>query len=289
MNINTISDLRAAWEGIRNDTRRGASELLRQALESLADFMTQPRPAEREIDFESLCGELAGLRQDMVGFANSARLLDRTGAGRMLKSLNDLREYLDKVPDRIAEAAAGALDGSEMTIMTNSRSSATEKTLLALAESGRLKQVLQMESRPACEGRDNTEKLLASGISVTVLPDGAIGCWLEAADGVIVGSDAVGENGDFLGKIGCFPLACLARRRNIPYYVAAEKLKITPELLTLETVNQRFTGEPLAWGNHSERLSLSHIIFERTPGDLVTGFLTESGLIYPPLSRMFLS
>lgn len=284
--ITTVSDLHTAWQEIREDTRQGASELLRQALKALADYLVQAGPMADDFDLDSLLEELAVLRQDMVGFANSARLLKRAEADDVYDSLQGLRRYLDQAPDKIGKTAVEILSGASMTIMTNSRSSATESALLALAEAGRLDRVLQMESRPAFEGRDNANKLLSAGIQVTVLPDAAMGCWLEQADAVVVGADAIQESGDFIGKIGCWPLACLAWRKSIPFYVAAERLKITSSLPALETVNQRFTGTLLDWGEGSGRLTLSHIIFELIPGELIAGFLTESGLLLPPLTKL---
>ncbi len=284
-NITTVNELRSCWQEVRQDTRRGASELLRQALDGLAEWLSQVEPeSDEKLDLNSLCRELENLRRDMVGFRNSARLLDKSGIVPLRNSLRDLRGYLDRVPEEIAELAGESIPGEKLTVMTVSRSSGVENILCYLNERGRLHQVLQLESRPAFEGRDNAEKLLAAGIRVTILPDAAMGCWIEQADIILVGADAVGTNGDFIGKIGCLPLACMAERRELPFYVVAESLKVTNSTPSLETVNQRFTGEPLAWGLKAEGLTLSKVIFERVPADLVTGYLTESGLQYPPLA-----
>ena len=50
--------------------------------------------------------------------------------------------------------------------------------------------------------------------SATVLRAGAVSC-------VIVGTDRTAANGDVANKIGTYPLAVLARRHNVPFYVAA--------------------------------------------------------------------
>ncbi len=141
-----------------------------------------------------------------------------------------------------------------------------------------------MESRPAYEGRKNAERLLEYGIHVTVIPDAAIGYWIQNADVVIVGADAISVEGDFLGKIGCYPLGLLARDKGVGYYVTAERLKFIHVLPDEDEANLDSPAEQLRWEGVSSHLALSNIIFESTPGGLVTGYLTEFGLQKPPLS-----
>lgn len=279
---NAVAELERAWLKIKNDQTRGASELLRESLRSLQGFLEDIESTDyAEID--SFVNELANLRRDMVGFSNCVRMVNTENIDDVKRSVSQLLEYLDQAPNRIAEHAAKIIT-KPSCILTMSRSSVVEHIILRLERSGKLKRVIQLESRPALEGRLNAERLLDHGIQVTVIPDAAIGFWIDSADYVFVGADAVAVDGSFMGKIGCRPLALLAEKSGVPFYVAAERLKFVQELAAEREVNQKFSGDLIGWGILSEHLILSNIIFERTPGDLVSGFITEFGLQKPPLS-----
>ena len=47
-------------------------------------------------------------------------------------------------------------------------------------------------------------------------------------DRVVVGADRVAANGDVANKVGTYPLAVLAQRHGVPFYVAAPLSTIDP-------------------------------------------------------------
>lgn len=279
---NAVAELERAWLKIKNDQTRGASELLRESLRSLQDFLENIESTDYP-DIDSYVNELAGLRRDMVGFSNCVRTVNTENIDDMKGSVSQLLEYLDQAPGRIAEHAEKIIT-KPACILTMSRSSVVEHIILRLERYGKLTRVIQLESRPALEGRLNAERLLDHSIHVTVIPDAAVGFWIDSADYVFVGADAVAVDGSFMGKIGCHPLALLSEKSGVPFYVAAERLKFVQELAAEREVNRKFSGDMIGWGILSEHLTLSNIIFERTPGNLVSGYITEFGLQKPPLS-----
>jgi translation initiation factor 2B subunit (eIF-2B alpha/beta/delta family) len=277
-----VAELERAWLKIKNDQTRGASELLRTALRALQDFLKNIESSDY-MEIDSFVNELANLRRDMVGFSNCARTVSTENIDDLNNSVYQLLEYLDQAPNKIADHAEKIVM-RPASILTMSRSSVVEHIILRLERSAKLLRVIQLESRPALEGRLNAERLLDHNINVTVIPDAAIGFWIDSADYVFVGADAVAVDGSFMGKIGCHPLALMAQKSGVPFYVAAERLKFVHELMAERDVNQNFSGDMVGWGMLSEHLTLSNIIFERTPGDLVSGYITEFGLQKPPLS-----
>ncbi len=275
-------ELEETWNMVGSDRTHGASELLKSALHALLKFIESINAPDYG-DIESLMSDLANLRTDMVGFSNCVRLINTESIDSLSNSVSQLLEYLDQAPEKIGENAVKSIF-KPVTIITNSRSSIVERVILYLHDSNKLKQVIQTESRPAYEGRKNAERLVDGGVNVTVIPDAAMGYWINYADTVIVGADAVAVDGSFLGKIGCYPLALLARHTGISYYVAAERLKFVHYLPNLLEANQKFTGDAIGWGVNSDRLLLSNIVYETTPGELVTGYFTDYGLQKPPLT-----
>src|SRR6188768_48004 len=66
-------------------------------------------------------------------------------------------------------------------------------------------------------------ELAQAGVPHTLLPDVAAGHLMATGevDVVIVGADRIAANGDTANKVGTYPLAVLAARHGIPFYIAA--------------------------------------------------------------------
>ncbi|MFQ5904688.1 MAG: S-methyl-5-thioribose-1-phosphate isomerase, partial [Candidatus Binatia bacterium] len=93
----------------------------------------------------------------------------------------------------------------------------------AMKESGKEVEVLVNETRPFLQGARLTAwELKKDKIPVTLLTDNMVGYLMQHSkvDAVIVGCDRVAANGDVANKIGTYGIAVLARRHNIPFYVA---------------------------------------------------------------------
>jgi len=150
--------------------------------------------------------------------------------------------------------------------------------------------VYASETRPRLQGaRLTTWELQQEGIPVTLIADN-MAAWLMKqgqVDMVIVGADRIAKNGDTANKIGTYSLALLARAHNIPFYVAAPSSTID---LSIETgdeipIETRHADE-VAW-IHDETICPEGIpcynpAFDVTPAELITGIITENGLIKTP-------
>eukprot|EP01028_Stygiella_incarcerata_P009755 TRINITY_DN46903_c0_g1_i2.p1 TRINITY_DN46903_c0_g1~~TRINITY_DN46903_c0_g1_i2.p1 ORF type:complete len:371 (-),score=84.19 TRINITY_DN46903_c0_g1_i2:915-2027(-) len=101
--------------------------------------------------------------------------------------------------------------------------------LLDLWERGRRFEVMITEGRPFWEGYRLSEKLREAGIKSTIILDTAVGHFFERIDFVLVGAEAVMENGGILNKIGTFTLGVLAKAFHKPFYVAVETYKFVRE------------------------------------------------------------
>jgi methylthioribose-1-phosphate isomerase len=160
----------------------------------------------------------------------------------------------------------------------------------ALAREGRLDEVLVDETRPLLQGARLTAwELGRAGVAHRVLADGAAGSALAhaMADAVIVGCDRVAANGDTANKVGTYPLAVLAARHGVPFLVAGPLSSFdatTPDGAAIE-VEERPASEVLGFGGVSTTPSGSDAwnpAFDITPADLVTAFVTEAGVLWPP-------
>jgi methylthioribose-1-phosphate isomerase len=146
------------------------------------------------------------------------------------------------------------------------------------------------ETRPLLQGARLTAwELRRLGIPFRVLPDAAAGSLLARGevDRVVVGADRIAANGDTANKIGTYPLAVLARRHEVPFYVAAPLSTIDPATATGAEIpiEERAPGEVThvaGVGVTPEGAEALNLAFDVTPADLITAIVTEVGVLEPP-------
>jgi len=103
---------------------------------------------------------------------------------------------------------------------------------------------------------------------------------------VIVGADRIASNGDTANKIGTYQLAIAAKFHKIPFFVAAPVSTFdfscrNGELIQIE---ERDSDELLSIGKSivSKAKKGRNPAFDITPRKLITGIITEKGIIYSP-------
>jgi methylthioribose-1-phosphate isomerase len=156
-------------------------------------------------------------------------------------------------------------------------------------ESGRRLAVFADETRPLFQGARLTAwELLACGIPVTVLVDGAAGHLLATGRvaSCIVGADRITAGGDVANKIGTYALAVLARAHGVPFFVAAPSSTFD---LAIDSgadipIEERAAAEvlaPLGVPAAPAGAAAFNPAFDVTPAALVTAIVTERGVVRP--------
>ncbi len=160
----------------------------------------------------------------------------------------------------------------------------------AAHRAGRLERVYADETRPWLQGARLTAwECLRDGIPCTLLADSAAATLLALGrvDVVVVGADRIAANGDAANKIGTYPLAVLAHRHDVPFYVAAPTSTLDLSLPTGDAIaiEQRppsevthVAGAPMA----PEGVEVFNPSFDLTPADLIAGIVTERGVARAP-------
>ena len=155
---------------------------------------------------------------------------------------------------------------------------------------GRLEMVYADETRPLLQGARLTAwELIEDNIPVTLITDN-MAAWVmqtQHIDSVIVGADRIAANGDTANKIGTYGVALAAKYHQIPFYIAAP---ISTFDFTLETgkqipIEERSADEVRLL--HSvvtapQQVNVFNPAFDVTPGELITGIITEYGVISAP-------
>lgn len=156
------------------------------------------------------------------------------------------------------------------------------------------------ETRPLLQGaRLTSYELQRAGIDVTLICDNMASIvmkngWVQAC---LVGCDRIAANGDTANKIGTSGVAILAKHYGIPFYVLGPSstidmscptgAQIEIELRDPDEIKKKFYEKPMAL----DEVKCYNPAFDVTDHTLITGIVTEKGILYPPfcdsLSELF--
>ena len=154
-------------------------------------------------------------------------------------------------------------------------------------------QVFADETRPRQQGaRITTLELTMDGIPVTLITDGMCSYFMKKGmiDMVCVGADRIAANGDAANKIGTYTVAIAAKYHNIPFYVAAPlstidtSIKSGDDIIIEERSHDEVThinGKPIC----AEGVNIINPGFDVTPHELITGIITEKGILRPDYTK----
>ncbi len=186
-------------------------------------------------------------------------------------------------------------DGDTVLTHCNAGALATVDYGTALAplriakEKGKNLKVFATETRPVMQGaRLTTYELAKDGFDVTLIADTAVGLTMMKGyiNKVIVGADRVLKDGTTLNKIGTFQVATLAKRFNIPFYVALPSSTLDLKSKVEDVVIEERPPEEIFYIK-GKRIAPRGIkafnpAFDITPPELITAIITEKGVYYPP-------
>jgi methylthioribose-1-phosphate isomerase len=146
---------------------------------------------------------------------------------------------------------------------------------------GLVTHVLVDETRPLLQGSRLTAwELERAGIPASVIADSAAGSLMARGevDLVVTGADRIARNGDAANKIGTYPLAVLAERHRIPFYVVAPTSTLDPATPNGAEIpiEERDPAEV------TERFAAQNPAFDVTPASLITAIVTEEGVHRAP-------
>ncbi|HEX2649283.1 MAG TPA: S-methyl-5-thioribose-1-phosphate isomerase [Burkholderiales bacterium] len=150
--------------------------------------------------------------------------------------------------------------------------------------------VIACETRPYLQGARLTAwECVQEGIPCTLITDSMAGHLISRGevDLVIVGADRIAANGDTANKIGTYPLAVLARRHGLPFYVAAPLSTFDPAIPEGSAIPIEERPAEEVTGHRGARwapqgVKVRNPAFDVTPAELITGIICEKGVATAP-------
>ena len=160
-------------------------------------------------------------------------------------------------------------------------------------DAGKRISVIANETRPYLQGARLTAwEMVQENIPVTLVTDNMAGHLMQRGgiDVIVVGADRIAANGDAANKIGTYILAVLAERHHVPFYVAAPLSTIDLAIAdgSAIPIEERDSAEVTGFRGERwapEGVSVANPAFDVTPAALITGLITEKGVITRPDTR----
>jgi methylthioribose-1-phosphate isomerase len=157
-------------------------------------------------------------------------------------------------------------------------------------DAGKKVAVIADETRPFLQGARLTAwELQKDNIPVTVITDNMAGHIMKQGkiDAVVVGADRIAANGDAANKIGTYMVAVLAKRHNIPFYVAAPISTIdlncpTGDEIPIEERDPREVTHVRENQLTPDGVDIHNFAFDVTPNELIAAIITDKGITRPP-------
>jgi methylthioribose-1-phosphate isomerase len=201
---------------------------------------------------------------------------------------------------RLGEHGAALLPAGRVRALTvcNAGALATSGIGTALAplyhavEQGREVEVYACETRPLLQGsRITAWELLRAGVPCTVVIDSAAPLLLRdgAVDIVFTGADRIAANGDVANKVGTYALAVHAARAGVPFYVVAPSSTLDLQTATGRDIEIEHRDADEVRRGYGLLTAPAEVpvyapAFDVTPAELITGIVTDSGVIRPPFA-----
>ncbi|MCW5695669.1 MAG: S-methyl-5-thioribose-1-phosphate isomerase [Bauldia sp.] len=279
--------------------REGPVDAMRRRLPEVAAYLNAARPTAVNLSWA-----LRRMEQ------RAARSTTATTAAELYAALVDEAEAIHREDQAlclgIGEAGA-ALIAAGAGVLTHCNAGALATSGIGTAtapmylahRAGVPFRVYADETRPLLQGARLTSwELGRAGVDVTLIADTMTASMMAEGriDLVITGTDRVAANGDVANKIGTLGVAILARHFGIPFYVACPSSTIDLDCPTGADIpiEERASDEVTSFGARRtapDDVKVRNPAFDVTPNELVTGLITERGIVSAPygenLARLF--
>lgn len=277
-----------ALEALR--LQESPKEIFHQGMEAGFEVLAQSRPTAVNLFW-------ALNRMRHVWETVPPTMMNEAVASLLLEEAHEVMAEDIRINRAMGEFGASLLtDGARVLTHCNAGALATAGHGTALGvfrsavEAGKKISVIADETRPFLQGARLTAwEMVQENIPVTLITDNMAGFMMSRGeiDAIVVGTDRVAANGDVANKIGTYMVAVLAHRHKIPFYVACPLSTIDMNISSGDNIpiEERAVEEVKGFRDYhwaAEGVSIRNPAFDVTPAELVTGLITEKGVVFNP-------
>ncbi len=294
--MSLTNNIKKVLDEVAADNVSGSATLQRKLEEGLLAALKEEEDASRAGEQKKVIDILLQFREEMSSFAVLGHFTDhliyrlRTpGKGmveKILDAILDYRKQWADVDERIYRNFLSLVPGMDQPgnfrYLLHSHSGTICEFFRMLTKDFPTEEMvlMQTESRPALEGRQQALCLRDLGYEVWFGTDSAVSDLFSGVDMVLLGADKVYPD-SFVNKTGTYAICLLAREEGIPVYVLADtrKFVMSDEGTIPGDVNLSGGPPEEVWKAAPEGIKVFNTYFEEIPAHLVTAFVTEEHFI----------
>jgi eIF-2B alpha/beta/delta-like uncharacterized protein len=286
---------------VKNMNVKGGSAFGRAAASAFLLSLKEEELPTRDVlleKFNSVAEKLLTEKPTMATIHNVITMVIETIENAdQATDLQEIKARITGLAERVIKHSYDALEqlgqfGANMVsdndlIMMHSYSGALMSVFQHAVSQGKKFGVICTESRPLREGRYAARILEDLGVSVTFITDASMWEFVQEADWVLVGADAITYEGSVANKMGTAMLSHLCNITKTPFFVASELFKFNP--LTRKgykiKLEKRPVNEVIVPGdfNTMKNIRVVNQFFDLTPPCNIRGIITEMGIVPPSM------
>ncbi len=199
------------------------------------------------------------------------------------KICNDYLELLEHCKRELVDYGTRNLFNFDK-LLTHCHSSTAVALIKSLGKGDHDFETFCTETRPLFQGRKTAKSLVDGGIKTTLIADSAaesfvIGRGSSPIDAIFIGCDQITPKGHAINKIGSWGIAMAAHYVGKPVYVVTPMLKLDNDSGENIEIEVRESRE--LWEDAPNGLIMYNPAFEIVDNLLITGYVTEVGIIKP--------
>ena len=282
-----IQDIQELLKELREDNTSGANEFIDKALEIIKLQLNLTEDSQKDIKKELiyLARQIINARPSMAPLINTVGYF-----------INDLETINKKIiEERLAlfyverEKRKELLELNFQTFLEENKKSPLKLMLISysstvidlLLKNKDLNfEIYVLESRPLFEGQRVAETL-STYYKTHLIIDAAIGAFIDEIDLVLIGVDSILKDGSIINKIGTFPLAVLAKTKNINVYAVCDSYKYNLKshfgysVLIAEKPIKEVYNKEISY----KFLEVHNYYFDITPAKYISGIISDLGVL----------
>ncbi|MFE5730196.1 S-methyl-5-thioribose-1-phosphate isomerase [Streptomyces sp. NPDC056528] len=221
--------------------------------------------------------------------AEATAMIDEDRAVNRQMVAHAVQAVLDRCPQRSLRLLTHCNTGRLATAAVGTALG----TILALADAGKVTEVLVDETRPLLQGARLTAwELAEAGVPHRVCVDSAAAAAMSQGlvDCVLVGADRITARGDVANKIGTYALVIAAAHHGIPFIVVAPESSWDRSLVDGRdiVIEERAADEVTSYAEiltTPRGTRAYNPAFDVTPASLITAIVSEHGVHHASEAR----
>ncbi len=194
-------------------------------------------------------------------------------------------EIIDNSKKEILDVSKQVFENNPKGIFTHCHSSTAVSVIVNYFKRNKEIKAVCTETRPLFQGRITAKNLIKAGIATTMVVDSAAESFILdrstfSVDVIFIGADQITKEGAAINKIGSLGIALAAREDNDPIYVVTPSLKVDIDS-SISNLEIELRDAREIWKEAPKELNIVNPAFEVIPPNLITGFITECGILKP--------